>query len=129
MNATITTIIAELVETPTNTPNPLHEVRDAEKLAGLMDSMTASGWVGAPVVVDGDWAITGAHRIAAAMRLWNHERIDIPIPRVEISDLCAVYGLDWAAHVEDSGDWYEAIRTIAERLPAVVVEYLGLDAH
>ena len=32
---------------------PLHEVRDADKLAELVASMEADGWTGTPVVVAG----------------------------------------------------------------------------
>ncbi len=48
---------------------PLHEVRDDNKLAKLVDSMQ-DGWVGLPVLAldSGDHlqALTGSHRIAAA---------------------------------------------------------------
>ena len=49
--------------------NPLHEVRDADKVAALAADMAANGWTGRPVlVVDGEvmQAITGTHRLAAA---------------------------------------------------------------
>ncbi|NTX08968.1 ParB N-terminal domain-containing protein [Myxococcus sp. CA040A] len=51
---------------------PLHEVRDAAKLAALVESMRADGWVGRPLLVvdygDGDGvALTGSHRHAAAL--------------------------------------------------------------
>lgn len=45
---------------------PLHEVRDTEKVDALAEAMSKSGWVGRPVVVVGEQAITGTHRLAAA---------------------------------------------------------------
>lgn len=51
---------------------PLHEVRDAAKLARLVESMDSAGWQGRPllVVADGNGAyvaMTGSHRHAAAV--------------------------------------------------------------
>lgn len=51
---------------------PLHDVRDSAKLDELAASMRADGWVGRPVLAWGDpsalvQAVTGSHRIAAAM--------------------------------------------------------------
>jgi hypothetical protein len=123
--------IGDLIElNSTGSPHPLHHVVDTDKLVVLMADMRVRGWHGAPIVVDGDDACTGSHRIAACVKLWNDEGIDIGIPQVEITDVASLYGVDWDAHRQECGDsWYEAVRTISDRLPAAVVEYLGLDAH
>jgi ParB-like chromosome segregation protein Spo0J len=52
--------------------DPLHEVRDADKLASLTEAMASGGWVGRPLLVQDTgegWyqAWTGSHRIAAAI--------------------------------------------------------------
>jgi hypothetical protein len=50
---------------------PLHEVRDADKFASLVAAMRDGGWQGRPVLVtqwgDGWVALTGSHRVAAAV--------------------------------------------------------------
>lgn len=62
---------------------PPHEVRDAAKLAQLVESMRRDGWTGRPVVIvdTGTWqAITGSHRIEAARIL------GIDVPTVEADE-------------------------------------------
>ncbi len=67
---------------------PLHEVRDAEKLAALIDSMQVSGWVGRPLLVvnvcdNQHQAYTGSHRLAAAKAVGME---DIPCLVLEAGD-------------------------------------------
>ena len=66
----ITRETANEVKGKTMNLKPLHEVRDENKLQSIATSMTASGWVGRPVLAldCGDYvqAFTGSHRIAAA---------------------------------------------------------------
>lgn len=119
--------IAEITETPTSTPDPLHDVMDTAKRDALAADMEANGWVGAPVVVLSETqALTGAHRIAAAAKA------DVNVPQVSIEDLCGICGLEWSAvraeHGGDHGDdWYAAAAALRNLLPAEVVEYLGYD--
>lgn len=52
--------------------SPPHDVRDAEKLAAIRESMAAGGWQGRPLLVldlqDGQYvALTGSHRTAASL--------------------------------------------------------------
>jgi uncharacterized ParB-like nuclease family protein len=73
---------------------PFHEVRDSERLAALIASMTERGWDGRPlVVIDcGDYyqAITGSHRWAAA----NEVGIDeIPSAICECDNLWEDYDM------------------------------------
>ena len=56
----------------TSAIEPVHEVRDAAKLAGLVESMAVDGWSGRPLLVvdtGNGWyqAWTGSHRYAAAV--------------------------------------------------------------
>lgn len=100
-----------------------NDVADAEKIAGLIASMEADGWTGAPVVVDGDQAVTGSHRIAAACK------VGLDIPTVSIRDLFAEAGLDYDDAVEEYGDRYEVIVHADRFLPASIIDRYGLDAH
>ncbi len=109
-------------------PEPLHEAEERSKVKALAADMLERGWQGPPVVVDGDLAVTGSHRLAARARAWN-EGVDVALPVVELSEVCAEFGADWDAHRGDELDWYEAVRTIDVKLPREVVAYLGLDAH
>lgn len=107
-----------------NSLTPWNEVDDAAKLAALVASMEADGWVGTPVVVDGDQAVTGSHRIVAA------RRADIEVPTIDIRDLFADAGLDYDNVVEEyGGDRYEIVVRADQFLPASIVDQYGLDAH
>ena len=116
--------IADLAETTTSLPMPPHDATDADKLTALVESMEGHGWIGAPLLVDGEQALTGSHRIAAAARTNVVE-----IPRVEVRDLCAAHDLDWDTLLIEQGDWYWAGIELADLLPADVVAELGLDLH
>jgi hypothetical protein len=89
--------------------------------------MATNGWQGAPIVADGENAFTGSHRIAAVARTLNEDGIEVEIPFIQISDLCDLYGIDWAALLDEHGDTYEAAAELRTLLPAAVVAYLGYD--
>jgi len=116
--------VADLIEIESGSPTPPHDPTDLGKVERLAADMAARGWQGPPVVVDGDWALTGSHRIAAHMLLWDRDGIDVRIPRVQIGDLVTAAGWDWQA---DVADWDMAIRELSLGLPADLVDYLGLD--
>lgn len=125
--------MADLISTLTDTltddaPASYHDVTDWNKVATLADTMRHNGWTGAPIVVDHDQAITGVHRIAAIRQLWADD-ITIPLPVIDITDLCEAHGIDWAEWVEEQGDWQDAVIRIADKLPPHIVATLGLDAH
>ena len=109
---------------------PLHEVRDADKLAELVASMEADGWTGTPVVVAGLGngvvrALTGSHRLQAAQDAGIDE-----VPVVSIEDLCAESGIDWDELLDEfGGDLFEAGRYVCGELPRSVTEAYGLDLH
>lgn len=116
---------------------PPHEVRDEDKLAALVDSMTTHGWLGAPIVVipgeDYGWgpcdpqAITGSHRLAAAYEA------GIDVPTVPVDDLLTEAGLRLAdlddLYGNPQDDHEAAIAYLGDHLPADVADYYGLDAH
>lgn len=133
--ATWAATVDALTETATGLPDPLHEPHDPAKVTELAADMTARGWHGPPLVVDGEQAVTGSHRIASLALLVNRDGIDVPTPRVQIADVFAAAGLDWAAHLAEHEaergywQWYEAACAAGTVLPAELAEYLGLDAH
>lgn len=106
---------------------PVHDAFDADKLEALAESMRANGWIGAEVVVAGDQALTGSHRLAAA------EEAGTDVPIVDIADLTATYGHSWTELLADfdwsDRPWYDAAARLADYLPADVIEYYGLDIH
>lgn len=102
---------------------PWNDVTDADKVAGLVASMEADGWTGAPIVLDGEQALTGSHRIAAA------RTADVEIPTVDIRALFATAGLDYDDTVAEYGDRYEVIIRVEEFLPTRVIDEYGFDAH
>ncbi|EWM19797.1 hypothetical protein KUTG_10101 [Kutzneria sp. 744] len=122
-----------LIEHATGIFNAPNSVVDRDKYAALMSDMAERGWQGPPLLVDGENAFTGSHRIAAVSDLWNRERITVEIPYVQVADLCAEFDIDFDALVEDwvagSGDMLDLSDRLTELLPAEVVAYLGMDLH
>jgi hypothetical protein len=70
------------------TYNPPHSPTDAAKLATMVEQIVF-GHDLPPIVVSGETALTGSHRIAAYMRAERDERVerDLVIPAVEVSDI------------------------------------------
>jgi len=117
--------IAEIAETRSGGLDPMHEAIDADKLAELASAMEVHGWVGAPVVSHGEQALTGSHRMRAAREVG-----DVSVPRVDVSELCEAYGLDWDGVLGEHGDdWYWAAAALRDLLPREVVIYLGYDVN
>jgi hypothetical protein len=111
-----------------NTFTPLNDVTDSDKLATLTADLADRGWHGPPIVVDGETAYTGSHRLAAIAALWRSEGIRVGIPYVQISDLCDLHGVDWSALREEfGGDAYAAAAELRFLLPRPVVDWLGYD--
>lgn len=123
-------VIEALTDTNPYRPEPPHEVDDEQKVADLVRQMSAHGWQGAPLVVHGDTAVTGSHRITAAREVLDATGREVQIPRVEIADVCDAYGIDWDAVMDEADmDVLTAAQMVADRLPADVVDYLGMDLH
>jgi hypothetical protein len=135
MTTTTTTTVAEqigaLTDTCTGVFTPLHDSLDQDKVAELAADMAEHGWRGAPLVTEGGAngkAYTGSHRIAAVVHLWNDHGVEVPIPYINITELCSTYGVDWAALLDEwVGDTYQAAAALRFDLPREVVEYLGFD--
>ncbi|MFI8977146.1 hypothetical protein ACIGO9_29985 [Nocardia asteroides] len=117
---------AHLVRTVTGMA-PVHAVTDPAKLAALKASMSDTGWQGAPLVADGDQAVTGAHRHAAVVAL-RAEGIFLDFPAVQVADLAAEYDIDWGEIRDEYTEWDRYIE-FADRLPTDVVDYFGFDLH
>lgn len=110
-------------ETRSGGLTPVHDVQDTAKYDTLVASMETDGWVGAPIVSDGDQAITGSHRYWAALAT------DTAVPRITVADLCECFDIDWNALRADHFDTIDAYIALAGELPADVVAYLGMDLH
>ena len=108
---------------------PLHSVTDRDKVTAIRASLEQNGWVGAPLVIDGDQLLTGVHRYAAAQSLdWR----DAEIPTVELADLFAEAGLDMAAcHAEWGYPTSDepAFVNFVEMLPLAMRVAYGIDLH
>jgi len=94
---------------------PPHKVTDPEKLQNMIDTLKSVGKLPA-VVVFGDQAFSGSHRIAA----WD--ACDLPHDAVEISDedyIAALdrMGLDWERDdVKDYTDFCDALAAVTHDL-------------
>jgi hypothetical protein len=107
---------------------PLHEVRDYDKLSNLIDNMSIYGWVGRPIlIVDLGCeykALTGSHRYAAAKRVLD----EIPVYIIEYSIFEKIeddtgYGYD--DFIRDPESYYKHLREydiIAYKLLAIEIE-------
>lgn len=107
---------------------PIHEVRDEDKLAALTASMQNNGWQGAPIVCSADRAYSGSHRI----RAWQAARDDVgaSMPCIDITNLVQACGIDYAELLDAfNGDEEQAITRLAYDLPADVTDTYGLDLH
>ena len=108
-----------------------HEVRDEALLDTLAMSMARFGWVGAPIVVDGEQAITGSHRLAAAaivMDRWERgdDVAEVKVEAVALRDLFEDAGLDLDEIALDAN--YDMV-LIANALPASIKTKYGIDLH
>lgn len=98
-----------------------HEIRDETKLAALVASMQADGWVGAPLVADNDQLLTGSHRWVAA------EMAGIEAPVIDIRELIE----DWDVLIDETGltNYQVAITEAVRDLPAAIITEYGIDIH
>ncbi len=108
---------------------PLHEIRDPAKLQRLIESISAHGWQGAPLVTWDCYLLTGTHRYAACQALgW----VDADIPTIDISDVYAEAGLDWDALWHDydcpTMDQWGVVESLLRELPPTVRRKYGIDA-
>lgn len=100
----------------------LHEVNRPADLAALTDSMLVDGWHGAPLVIHMGTALTGVHRIAAAINAGLTE-----IPTVEAADLFTA--VDVAFDAETSAwDLAPELEALYDALPAEIRDAYGLQS-
>ena len=118
---------AEVTEMRPGSLQAYHGIQDHEKLEALIESMERDGWQGVPLVRVGEsWLITGSHRVVAA----RNAELET-VPTVEIMDLFAEAGLDFAAiHAEYGepvyGEWALS-DMIARELPDSIKTKYGVD--
>jgi len=91
---------------------PPHDVDDVQKVQTLGSSLQAEGWIGPPLLVAGNQALTGTHRLAAAksagIRL---------VPVIELSSLAGV-----ADGILSANLTREEIKNIINSLPESIKE-------
>lgn len=107
---------------------PPHDVRDEHKVAHLVASLDTYGWDGPPLLVEGERAVTGAHRIPAVDVL-TRRGTSLEVPFLDVAELAADYGIDWQLLREQYPHLDEAAQQLAELLPNEVVATLGMDLH
>lgn len=107
---------------------PPHEVRDEQKVADLVASLDTYGWDGPPLLVEGECAVTGSHRIPAVDVL-TRGGTSLEVPVLDIAELAADYGIDWQLLRKQHPYLEEAAQQLAELLPSEVVATLGMDLH
>lgn len=118
---TVAEQIGQITETRSGGIDPLHGVTDHAKLGELTAAMDEHGWQGAPILADGETALTGSHRIPAAHEAW------VDIPRVQAGDVCALFGADWD-EIKDGDTADVAYGRLLDALPTEVIAYLGIQA-
>lgn len=118
--------------------NTYHQVRDEAKLAEIEASMAANGWVGAPIVTDGEYeALTGSHRLVAARHINDRwERGDnvqhVDIPTIDIREIWTEAGMSESIDEYLTYTYCDEYATVCqllrEQAPAIA-EHYGLDIH
>jgi hypothetical protein len=103
---------------------PYHDAFESEKLAQLIESMQANGWVGAPLVYFDDHLMTGSHRYRAA-ELAGLETI----PCVNYSDVFCVDADEVDEIVRNQDNWVVELTYLALDSDPEIAKYLGMDAH
>lgn len=94
---------------------PRHEVTDPDKANRLAADMRKNGWQGRPVLVWGDKALTGVHRIEAA---WQ-AGIGVPVEAIEG---------EAAQALADHTDIYGRLGCDDEEVLAILEDVLGADS-
>lgn len=124
----------------TATYTPLHEVCDRAKFAALVESFRLGRPV-PPVVVQGETALSGSHRVAAhaaAWRAWDRreagweDSLEPTLDTVEVSEedyaaACGLLGIAWHRDVEHFDLFAAALHaaTEDEALKAALADQRG----
>ncbi len=99
-----------------------HEIEDQSKVAELVVSMRRNGWLGGPLVADGDQLITGAHRYPAALEAGIEPKV------VDIRDIYPEWDALHAAYGRPTSDERDYVFAL-EDLPQEIRKEYGIDAH
>lgn len=108
-----------------------HEIRDESLLESLIESMTANGWIGAPLVGDtiSGQLLTGSHRYVAA------REAGIEAPIIDVRDVFAEAGMEYdeiiaeiAAEADYLSEW-GMIELAVTDLPESICTKYGIDIH
>ena len=107
------------------TYHPPHEVRDTEKLQSMIDALEA-GQELPPIVVTGDFAITGSHRIEAWYQAGQRPRV-VEISDAEYAEAMEYLDLDPIWDEADHNELCEALYEITDRpeLKAALADQRG----
>lgn len=111
-------IVNKVVHTPPN------KITDYSLVDALVASMQTNGWMGVPVVVHGDMAVTGSHRMIAA------EIAGIDYPTIELSEIFEANGYDLEREWYDlgpSGQWWDELAATLGCLPSCILHHYGMD--
>lgn len=103
--------------------NPYHTPDDAQKVSDIAESMERDGWIGAPLVADGEQLLTGAHRYHAAYRVLDWT--DAQIPVIDVREIFEAHGLSYDALLEDEDG--DVVYTITHYLPQSARDEYGID--
>ena len=96
----------------TNKILPPHDVDDGQKVKNLQSSLQTLGWIGPPIIIIGNQALTGTHRLAAA-KLAGIQMI----PVIELSSLAGnANGITFADLTR------EEIKNVIKSLPESIKE-------
>lgn len=117
---------------------PLHCVRDPEKLRSLVESMKVRGWAGRPILAldagDSPQALTGSHRIAAAVEAGLEE---IPVYLIDTSThitdavgRCVVCGDEcWVVEALDARDDEDRLAAIKRSGDKTAINLIGEEVE
>jgi hypothetical protein len=108
-------------------PRALSPVNEDEVEALAAEMVERRGWVGPPVLLDGELALTGANALAAARRVKYEHGLygdKFPIPTIYVEDLCERFGLNRGEL--DAAGGSDGFKDLLAKLPGEVAEYLGV---
>ena len=109
---------------------PYHEVLDEAKFTNLVESMTANGWQGSPLVAYEGYLLNGSHRWAAACEVAKDNYLFSP-EIVELEDIFDLDGVEEDLEEEIMGldNWQRYLTSAVCRVSPHTCQEYGLDIH
>ena len=108
---------------------PYHGVQDEVKFSELVESMTANGWYGSPLVAYEGYLLNGSHRWAAACEVAKDNYLFSP----EIVELEDIFDLDEVEDLEEEimglDNWQRYLMAAVRRVSPDICQEYGLDIH